>query len=161
MKRFVMVAGMALAASAGSGCSDEEGSFKLIKVTGTVTKNGKPLADAKVSFIPDAGNKNSTPGIDLTGTEGNYLLLFKGRTGVSPGKYKVIITPPLDLPPALKGLPEFENQPGMLRVAQEAANLGKKKTAEVKKEATKTEFDREVEDQSSGVMLDFDVKTRS
>src|SRR5437764_14727601 len=82
-----------------AGCGRDEDNIKLVRVTGTVTKNGKPMAKANVSFVPQAGNKDSTPGIDETGPEGTYLVKFKGRSGVAPGKYKVMISPAFELPP--------------------------------------------------------------
>jgi hypothetical protein len=160
MTRFPRIAVLlALAAFSGWGCTDEEAAIKLVKVTGTVTRNGKPLSDAQVSFIPDGGNKSSTPGLDATGSEGNYMVTFKGRTGVAAGKYKVIITAPVELPPGLANDPALAKQPYMAQVARESKTATKKKSAEVKREAAKSEFDREVEDQASGVVLDFDVKS--
>jgi len=114
-----------------------------------------------VSFVPQAGNKDSTPGVDQTGPEGNYLLRFKGRTGVAPGKYKVTITPGVELPPDAKVPAKFKNDPMMLKFAQEAQASGKKAGgAESKKEVIKGEFDAEVPDGAS-TTLDFDVKVLS
>jgi hypothetical protein len=159
MRRFSRFAVLALAVMSGWGCSDEEGSIKLVRVTGTVTRNGKPLPDAKVAFMPDGGNKYSTPGVDATGPEGNYMLTFKGRSGVAPGKYKVIITAPVELPAGVTADPALGAQPYMLQMAIDAKNASKKKTAETKREAAKSEFERDVEDQASGVVQDFDLKT--
>jgi cytochrome c1 len=160
MRGFAKVATLGLAAAIGWGCSDEEVTYKLVKVTGTVTRNGKPLADAGVSFIPDAGNKSSTPGIDRSGEEGNYMLTFKGRTGIAPGKYKVMVTPPrMDMPSGVSMPPGLENQPFMLEKAQRAKNAGTKRGREATKEAAKSTFDAQVEDQGGGVVLDFDVKS--
>ena len=156
MRRVQTAAILALAGLVGCGGSEED-HFKLVRVTGTITKNGKPLADAKVSFVPDESNKNSTPGVDQTGPVGNYMLSFKGRTGVAPGKYKVMISPPAELPPGVKMPAEFESQPGMFRMAKEAANATKKKAPEARKEVVKSEFEAEVPDGIS-VTLDFDVK---
>ncbi len=160
MRRTPTFAVVALAAMCGWGCSgEEEANWKLVKVTGTVTKNGKPLADAVISFVPAGGNKQSTPGADQTGPEGNYMLTFKGRTGVAPGKYKVIVTQPLELPPgSVSSEPALADQPAMRQMALAASNPGKKKSAEAKKELAKSEFDREVEDTAGSVTLDFDVK---
>jgi len=154
------VALVALAGLVGCGGSDED-NIKLVRVTGTITKNGKPLPDAKVSFVPEAGNKDSTPGVDQTGPEGNYLLRFKGRTGVAPGKYKVTVTPSVELPSNIKMPEVFKKDPVMFEIGLEALEAGKKKgVAESKKEVIKGEFDAEVPDGTS-VTLDFDVKASS
>jgi hypothetical protein len=161
MRRFRPVAVLALVAAVGSGCgdADEEANYKLVKVIGTVTRNGKPLADAKIIFIPDAGNKHSTPGGDQAGPEGNYMLKFKGRTGVTAGKYKVSVIAPAELPPGITPNGALADQPGMAKMALEAQKFGTSKSSEVKKELERSEFEADVEDKSSGVTLDFDVKS--
>src|SRR5436305_5635610 len=94
MRWVRMVAGFALTGLIGCGGGTDDDNIKLVRVTGTITQNGKPLPNADVSFVPQTGNKDSTPGVDQTGPEGNYMVKYKGRTGVAPGKYQVIITPP-------------------------------------------------------------------
>jgi hypothetical protein len=160
MRRFPTVAILALAALVGCGGSDED-SYKLVKVTGTITKNGRPLGDAKVSFLPDAGNKDSTPGIDQSGAQGSYMLMFKGRTGIAAGKYKVIITPAVELPAGVTVPAGFEKQPGMFQMARDAKNRLSKQpaTAASKKDVVKSEFEAEVESDVASKTLDFDVKS--
>jgi hypothetical protein len=159
MRRFPTATILALAALTGCGGSEEE-SYTLVKVSGTITRNGKPLAGAKVSFMPDAGNKISTPGVDETGPQGTYLVAFKGRTGVATGKYKVIITPALELPANAKMPPEYENQPGMYRLMLNTQNsTAKQARTEPKQVAAKSEFEAEVEPDTSSKNLDFDVKS--
>ena len=153
------VAILALGGLVGCGGSEED-HFKLVRVTGTITENGKPLAGAKVSFVPAESNKNSTSGVDQTGPEGNYMLNFKGRTGVAPGKYRVTVEPPIELPAGVKVPDEFKKDPMMFRMAQEAAKATKKKAPEANKEVVKAEFEAEVPDGIS-VTLDFDVKASS
>jgi hypothetical protein len=161
MRRFPTVIILALAALAGCGGSEEE-SYTLVKVSGTITRNSKPLAGAKVSFLPDGGNPISTPGSDQTGPEGNYLVAFKGRSGVAAGKYKVIITPALELPGGAKIPPEYENQPGMYRLMLQTQNkVDKPARAESKQVAAKSEFEAVVEPDISSKTLDFDVKSSS
>ena len=46
-----------------AGCGSEDDHIPLIRVTGVITRNAKPLPNAKVSFMPDAGNKYSTPAV--------------------------------------------------------------------------------------------------
>jgi len=147
------------------GCGgSEEDWIKLVRVSGTVTKNGKPMADADVSFVPEIGNKDSTPGVDRTGPEGGYLLMFKGRTGVAPGKYRVTITPAVELPTDPNIPPEFKNDPMMFQFAQEARlpvkKAGSKGSKGSKEDVFKNEFGAEVPEGSS-VTLDFDVKASS
>lgn len=138
------------------GCGSEDDNIKLVRVTGTVTQNGKPMANADVSFVPQTGNKNSTPGVDQTGPEGTYSVKYKGRSGVAPGKYKVAITPAFELPEAAK---KFEGDPMMYKMMLEAQ--GKKAgTAAKKTQGAKSEFDAEVPEGVSAT-LDFDVKTTS
>jgi hypothetical protein len=148
----------------GCGGTDED-HFKLVRVIGTVTRNSKPLADARVTFMPDAGNQNSTPTVDTTGPEGNYMPKFKGRTGLAPGKYKVLIEPALDLPGGGTMPDEFKDAPP--GIYQEALRSRKKlmklKTGgreEPKIAGTKSEFDAEVPDGTS-TTLDFDVREAS
>jgi hypothetical protein len=159
MKRFPTAATLAFVALIGCGGSEED-NFKLVKVTGTITKNGKPLADANVAFIPGTGNQNSTPGIDHSGPNGNYLLTFKGRTGVAPGKYKVIIEPSVELPGGGKVPVELQKNPVMFEIAKRArANRHEAAATTAKQAGVKSEFDAEVEDQAVGVTLDFDIKS--
>ena len=68
-----------------SGGSDVE----LGKVTGLVTMNGEPLADAIVVFKPAEGN----PSTGRTDSNGNYDLTYLGNSpGAIVGKHSVRIT---------------------------------------------------------------------
>lgn len=136
------------------GCgSSEEDRIPLVPVSGTVTQNGKPLAGATITFMPDPGNPYNTPGFDSTGPEGNYKLKFKQRSGISAGKYTVSVEPAsMD---AAVAVPEgFEDDPLMGQMA-----LGVDGTAQKKEKETagaKSEFEAEVDDE--GGTFDFDVK---
>ena len=150
-----------IALAALSGCGDEQDRVSLVRVTGTITRNGKPLANAKVSFMPDAGNKVSTPSVDETGPEGNYMLRFKGRTGVASGKYKVMITPAVEVPASAKIPEEFRDDPLMGSMAAGvgvpgAGNRGGGAAAK-KKEVIKEES-VEIDEKDSSREFDFDVK---
>src|SRR4051794_11871782 len=79
-------------ALAGCGSGDETARIKLVPVSGTVTFNGKPLEGATVTFSPDSSNQDQTPGGDVTGPEGNYKAMFRGRSGLAPGKYHVLVS---------------------------------------------------------------------
>jgi hypothetical protein len=72
------------------GCGGDE--RKLVPVSGTVTINGKPLRDAVITFLPADSNKGALPGEDISGPEGNYKAMTRGRTGLAAGKYKVVVT---------------------------------------------------------------------
>jgi hypothetical protein len=154
------VAVFALAGFIGCGRTEED-SYKLVRVSGVITKNGKPLSGAKVMFVPDVGNKISTPGVDETGPEGNYLLNFKGRTGIVAGKYKVTVEAPFEISGA-KVPEELTKDPAgtmMLKFAQHARTVGRKEQT-TKKEVFKGEFEAEVPDAGS-FERDFDVKASS
>src|SRR5262245_53940087 len=71
------------------GCGDGPA---LVPVAGSVTLDGKPLEGANLSFMPVPGNVISTPGSDVTGPDGTFTMTFNGRSGLAPGKYKVLIS---------------------------------------------------------------------
>ena len=160
MKWLRTVVPMVLAGVVGCGGSEED-SFTLVPVKGTITRNGKALAGAKVSFVPDQGNKQSTPGVDETGPEGNYMLKFKNRTGIAPGKYKMIITPGVVMPSGAKVPEEFKDDPMM---AEMAAGIGTghtaSKSAAAKKAAEQPDPPSEynVEVGPKGDVIDQDIK---
>jgi hypothetical protein len=68
-----------------SGCSKG-----LVKVTGTVTLDDKPLEGAMVSFQPEDGGP---PANGFTGSDGTFrLTTYSTGDGARPGDYKVTIT---------------------------------------------------------------------
>jgi hypothetical protein len=78
-----------------AGCSS--GDYKVAKVSGKVTLNGKPIPRAAVMFQPVAIGKNINPGPGSTGVtdaEGRYTLTLVGTDskGAVVGKHKVRIT---------------------------------------------------------------------
>ncbi len=71
------------------GCSGSGTEVELEKVTGVVTMDGKPLANAVVVFMPTEGN----PSTGQTDAAGKYELAHRGNAmGAIPGKHKVSIT---------------------------------------------------------------------
>jgi hypothetical protein len=93
------------------GCGQSQSS-DTIPVGGTVTLDGKPLAKAVLTFVPQ-GNIMGTGGGGTTDSAGKYQVLSqRGEKGLLPGLYKVIIScqvlpegmvappgvPPIDLP---------------------------------------------------------------
>jgi len=136
------------------GCGGESGP-KLVPLTGTVTLNGKPLEGAVVSFEPDASFKGGFPANDVTGPDGNYKVFTKGRSGIMPGKYHVVVTKSLIDPSKIR--PEFKDDPYMAQLS--LGPLGEKSTEQRKKEQIEGSFDREVPPE--GGVQDFDVKKKS
>ncbi|QDU49349.1 Ig-like domain-containing protein [Gimesia panareensis] len=78
------------------GCSGGGDEIKLAPVSGVVTMDGKPLANAVVIFSPAKGNPSS----GRTDTSGNYTLQYKERLkGAVPGNHSIcIITVPPENP---------------------------------------------------------------
>jgi hypothetical protein len=100
-----------------TGC--DSGPYKTARVSGRVTLNGSPLADAAVTFQPVATKgKDPGPGSGgVTDADGRYTLTLVGKTtrGAVVGKHKVLITmyqkddPADDRPKPVKRLPKRYN----------------------------------------------------
>jgi hypothetical protein len=72
------------------GCGKSD-NVKLVPVSGTVTLDGQPVADAAVSFLPQA---SQSPGAGATtDASGHYELTTASvqRAGACAGKYNVIV----------------------------------------------------------------------
>src|SRR5215204_1838971 len=98
------------------GCNKSDPS--LVPVTGTVTVNDQPLANATVTFIP----KDGTPGfggVGKTDAAGKYTL--KGSRddapGIPPGEYRVVVSK--RLMPDGSEVPASDNTPPMNSPARE------------------------------------------
>jgi len=76
-----------------SGCGEEVNvPDMMVPVTGTVTLDGKPLAGATVSFVPD-GSTQGAGSYGVTTADGKYELQgTQGGVGAAVGHYRVIIT---------------------------------------------------------------------
>src|SRR5689334_16814315 len=73
-----------------AGCNSEKVP-RLGKVTGTVTLDGQPVADARVSF--EGANPGEPPSIGKTDASGNYELYYsRGHKGATIGEHPVIIS---------------------------------------------------------------------
>jgi hypothetical protein len=91
-----------------SGCFQNSGA-KVIPVTGTITKNGQPLAEVRIEF-----SKTDTGAMSFaeTDTEGRFTLTHThGKSGAEPGKYRVSVFQkgkPIPLPTGkkLEDIPE-------------------------------------------------------
>jgi hypothetical protein len=94
MPFWLLFAGVVLALGCGG-----PGSGKYAPVSGQVTLNGSPLADATVSFQPDATIGRGSSG--KTDAQGKYslMVLGTGEKGALVGKHKVVITAPEGPPP--------------------------------------------------------------
>jgi hypothetical protein len=87
MRAWIGVAllGLVLGGCGGSGA----GVAKLVPVSGTVTLDGKSLAGASVSFVPQAGTEGAGA-FGTTDAEGRYTLDHRsGKPGIEPGTYTV------------------------------------------------------------------------
>lgn len=82
-RRLVVVVMVMLAAV---GCG--KAAPKLHPATGTVTLDGKPLADATVSFVPASG----APSDGKTDDSGKYTIMTSGRPGLPAGACKVTVS---------------------------------------------------------------------
>jgi hypothetical protein len=81
----------ALAALVIAGCSGAEGDNQVdvYEVTGTVTLDGKPLADALVTFSPKAGQPVAT---GQTDSSGKYTLqTYEAGDGAAAGEYVALV----------------------------------------------------------------------
>jgi hypothetical protein len=76
-----------------AGCGGSDGP-ELIDVSGVVTMDGSPLANASVGFLPlGEGVGGTSPSYALTDEDGHYVLQYSlSRDGALPGKYKVQIS---------------------------------------------------------------------
>lgn len=82
----VLVCVCLISGGCGGGASDKP---KTEPVTGTITLDGTPLADATVTFVPD--DKKANPGTGITKADGKYQLATTANPGAMPGTYKVVI----------------------------------------------------------------------
>lgn len=131
-----------------AGCGEEDGPA-LVGVTGTVTEDGKPLAEAVVLFTPTGGGPER-PGEDVTGPQGNFKLMTNRRSGVAPGKYHVVVTkavPKLSAEMAA----QYEGDPYMATLSTTPA-ASKKKSG-----PSEFTFEREVTTEAKQV-INLDVK---
>ncbi|WP_166824398.1 carboxypeptidase-like regulatory domain-containing protein [Thalassoroseus pseudoceratinae] len=73
-----------------AGCSSAPDDMPdVAEVTGTVTFNGEPLTDARITFQPESGRPSSA----TTGSNGEYTLMYNENTpGAKIGKHKVSIS---------------------------------------------------------------------
>jgi hypothetical protein len=69
-----------------SGCSGAKPAIKLHQVSGTLKREGNPVPNLLVHFVPDKGN----PSLGIAGPDGRFILNYqKDRPGALPGVHKV------------------------------------------------------------------------
>lgn len=97
-----------------SGCG--EGGPSVASVSGTVTYQGQPVADAMVSFIPEKG----APGNGQTDASGKYTISTRGKNGAVLGLNKVTVTKMTTDGPAMPANPTPED---MRKAAEASARM--------------------------------------
>jgi hypothetical protein len=160
IRRLSTIAILALGGLVGCVDSEDDGT-KLVKVTGTITDNGKPLAGVLVSFLPAVGSPSFAPATGESGSDGSYTLYCKNRAGVAPGKYKVTVAPANSAPVAASELDILKNDPVRLEFEKKAALTHRRSPAKNADAPAPTdsesEFAAEVKD-GDGQILNFDTK---
>lgn len=149
-----------------AGCGgNEEDSFVLVPVSGTVMLDGKPLEGATVTFIPSISNKPATDGGDVSGSGGSFSAKYRNRPGLAPGSYKVVVGQPRSGGGSSKAgaLPDdITKSPYMAGMALDAARGGpggkKAEKAWPYGDATSTPLNHEVSAKGD-TGLQFDLKT--
>lgn len=120
------------------GCGQTKPSFvdELVPVTGTVTFDGQPLADATVIFISLQGESRQTSAV--TDGDGKYSLMSaNGFEGAVPGDYDVLISkfvtedgsvPPQDVAPmdvgAMEMIPERYSNAAKITLKETVSQVG-------------------------------------
>jgi len=121
------------------GCGASSGD---VPVTGTVTLDEKPLADAVVTFYP-VGNTAGLGGAGRTGPDGKYTLTpARGGGGLPPGEYTVVISRLLrpDGTPLPPGVPPIESDARETLPAAYSSRDASKLKRTVSKEAKSYDF---------------------
>ncbi|MCS6864708.1 MAG: carboxypeptidase-like regulatory domain-containing protein [Gemmataceae bacterium] len=73
-----------------AGCGGNHG--PELPVSGSVTLDDKPVADALVRFFPDKDTDPTSSGHGRTGTDGKFIVTSgTGKKGLAPGRYKVTV----------------------------------------------------------------------
>jgi hypothetical protein len=71
-------------------CGCKQTGPRLVKVTGVITLDGQPVADAIIHFTPIDGGRGSYARSDETG---RYALQFlPGQPGATPGIHRIFIS---------------------------------------------------------------------
>lgn len=104
-RKFGMVM-LGMLCSATAGCSGKN-SIDTVPVSGTVTRNGDPIANATVVFNPVSSGPLAT---GVTDESGRFTLKTNKLDGAQPGEYKITVspnTPAIDANPPMPGTKEY------------------------------------------------------
>lgn len=102
---------LAIAVLTVAGCA---GAQKPVKVEGTVTLDGKPLAGATVAFVPAADKGRAAAG--RSDADGSFrLTTYRTDDGALPGEYVVTVSVTPDDPSAQTGGDPYEMDPAKMR----------------------------------------------
>jgi len=82
----------------GLGCSSTPAEPKTYPVVGKLTIDGKPLANAKVIFLPDAekANTSTKEPRGTTDATGTFTITTDDQPGCTPGTYKATVFAMID-----------------------------------------------------------------
>lgn len=155
MMMRIALATVAMMAASMSGCG--ESGPKLVPVKGTVMFEGKPLEEAAISFLPSDPGSESRPGEAITDQQGTYKALTMGRTGLTPGRYKVIVTKSLVNPEKATG-EQFQDDPFMAQLTMTPPEGGPRKKKS-KPDRIDAQFERDVPLEGTDINLDVTPKT--
>ncbi len=118
--RLIVLCGLLSMAGCGGGITG------LYPVTGTVTYQGKPVAEATISFINEGEGRPATA---ISKTDGTYQLFTVDSAGALPGKYRVVVSKTEAGPEVAPDDLGFDPVTGQdLSMEQSAANAGKRST---------------------------------
>lgn len=151
--------GMAVVATAASllgasGCGGPKRP-KIYPTTGTVTLDGKPLADATVSFVPTSG----PPSDGRTDASGKYVIMTAGEPGAPFGACKVTVSKHT----SPGSMPTMAPSPDDMKKMYEAKKKGEKNKEEVPAKYGRTDtsgFKADVTSDPAKNVFDFELTTK-
>jgi len=84
---LLLIVGLAAVA----GCGD--GGPRVVPVTGTVTRNNKPVPNLHINFAPEAEGQTGRPSWGRSDEQGQFILEYDPeRKGAEIGKHKVFVS---------------------------------------------------------------------
>ena len=123
ISRVVLLCGLLVLAAGAGGCQREP-TWNLAPVEGTVTKDGRPLANIQVVFLADVDAGTQGPRTrGITDEAGHYRLRTdNGDDGAVPGKHRVVLLDPEARKGRMGRAPQ-EPQPKEAEKAKDAPRL--------------------------------------